>query len=116
MLALVVTLLVVGESAGVARAFDAGSRVDCCCGSHAIARACHCLHCPTALRHARKHQDARITAPDRCQPALHDGLLVVTAVIVAAPTVAASVFYTHVAPAGREALRSIALDPARPPP
>jgi hypothetical protein len=115
-IALCVALLVIGESAGIARAFDAGSRVDCCCGSHAIARACKCLHCPTRLRHAHTHEAARLTAPDSCQPTLYDGLLAVTAVTIDPPTPAASTSYVRLVRVDEAAPPGVALDPVRPPP
>jgi hypothetical protein len=55
-IAVVLAMLLWGESAGIARAVAADGVVSCCCGPHSAARRCHCLRCPVGL-----HRDAPST-------------------------------------------------------
>jgi hypothetical protein len=114
--AIFIALLLVIESAGVARALGEGSMVECCCGSHSIARACKCSHCPIRLRHDGHREHARIDAPSPCVAHAHDGLLVVTATLPSSPALATPSCLPASAPDVAPVPRSVTLDPARPPP
>jgi len=118
LLALLVSLLVVVESAGVARAIGLGSTVSCCCGRHSIARPCNCLRCPSKLRHAEAHHDhgATVVALGQCTPSTEEGALLVVATVVAAPSLPVPVALGELTRLAIAAPRSVQPEPARPPP
>lgn len=120
-LSLLLSLLVVGESAGVARAMGLGSTVSCCCGRHVIARPCPCSTCPARRRlvessDGHAHASAAVIPVGTCMPSSEAGVLAV----LATPTIAPAFFVPRlVAELALEtplALRSIAIETARPPP
>ncbi|MGZ3439085.1 MAG: hypothetical protein ACXVDD_06205 [Polyangia bacterium] len=120
-LVLLLVLVVVGETSGVARAFGPGSSVHCCCGTHAAARPCPCPDCPVTLHRAppRDEGDARLAAGRDCSGATADdaGVLTVLAVAprplfaVAAPELVGAAYVAAPTP-----LRGRAVDVGRPPP
>ncbi len=116
-LALLLCVLVVGESAGIARARGASSLVHCCCGAHSVARACRCLSCPLRLRHGHPHDDARLGAADACPGgAVEADALRVAAVLPAAPRAPAREAGVALVAGVARRPPTISLDPARPPP
>jgi hypothetical protein len=118
LVALLLSLLVVGESAGVARAMGAGSMIRCCCGAHAVARACNCLHCPVKLRraHAHDHAEPQLAARGACVPLGEEGVLVVVATLAPAPALAVPRRAAPLAAAPPRTLHDRVTEPARPPP
>ncbi len=120
-LVLVLALVVVGETSGVARAFGPGATVHCCCGAHASARPCPCPDCPVTLRRAPRHDlgDARLTAAPDCDgaDAGDPGVLHVVAIAPAAPAAIGTPSPSRaLAFAAPSSLCSRAVDVGRPPP
>jgi len=91
LLACLLTVLVLLETGGVARAI-AGADIACCCGHHSAARKCGCKSCPIVKRRApRELIGDQLDSARDCQGGSSDQALVlqVTAlVVVAAPLLA----------------------------
>jgi len=64
LLACLLSLLVLIETGGIARALGHAS-VSCCCGEHARARPCQCKACPVARSQSRAALAARAAIGDR---------------------------------------------------
>ena len=116
--AVLLALLVFGEGAGIARAMCAGGDILCCCGPHAVSRACKCAACPIKLRRtSREHDHGRVSAPADCHgAATSDAPLVVLATMpgpVGLPLRSATGLAACPSPS---APPSPSLDLARPPP
>lgn len=76
--ALVLMLLVVIETGGLARAFAADASVHCCCGEHSAARRCDCKSCPVSLRgHRAAATGDRLTGGGPCRHATVDGAVLI---------------------------------------
>ncbi|HEY1585947.1 MAG TPA: hypothetical protein VGH63_09690 [Polyangia bacterium] len=120
-LVLLLVLVVVVETSGVARAIGPGETVHCCCGSHAAARPCPCPDCPVTLRRAAPHDigAAQLSAAHDCSggDAGDPGVLAVRAIApilalaVAAPRPRRFAYVVASAP-----VRTRAVDIGRPPP
>ena len=109
-------LLLVAESAGVARAYDACSITHCCCGSHSVARVCKCEHCPARRGKQISSEQGHLDAPSDCVAHAQNDALVVTATLVShAPRLIVAPLALLDAPR-LLAPPSLVLDPARPPP
>jgi hypothetical protein len=120
-LVLLLVLVVVGETSGVARAFGPGSSVHCCCGTHAAARPCPCPDCPVTLHRAptRDEGDARLAAGRDCDGASADDVGVLRVLAVAPRTIFAFAAPDPIGAADVTAptpLRGRAVDVGRPPP
>jgi hypothetical protein len=118
-LACLLTLLVLGEVSGVARAFGPGATVHCCCGAHMSARPCPCPDCPAArVRLPHKREAARLDAARNCDGASADdpGVLQVLAALPSPPAIVVTSTRAAVALVAPTRLRSRTLDPTRPPP
>ena len=119
--ALLLVLVVVGETSGVARAYGPGATVHCCCGAHASARPCPCPDCPVTLRRAPRHDigAAQLSAARECDgaDAGDPGTLHVLAIAppvrfaVATPAPTGALAFAAPSP-----LRGRAVDVGRPPP
>jgi hypothetical protein len=117
LLALAVAALLLVEGAGVARAFAAEDSVECCCGHHSSARACHCKSCPVGQRRSH-HQgggDARVAPPRECDAHADGGLLLVIALLPSPPLVEAPLAAEPVE-VRQIAAPFVVTDPSRPPP
>ncbi|MCU1278854.1 MAG: hypothetical protein JWM53_2400 [bacterium] len=121
MLVLLLALVVVGESSGVARAFGPGSTVHCCCGTHSAARPCPCPDCPVTLHRATPHDvgDARLAAGRDCNGSSADevgvlGMLAVAPHAIFAALAPDAIGAAHVA--APSPLHGRAVDVGRPPP
>jgi hypothetical protein len=118
---LLLVIVVVGETSGVARAFGPGSSVHCCCGTHAAARPCPCPDCPVTLHRAAPHDigAATLAAGRDCNGAAADEVGVLTVLAIAphalypfaAPAAVGAAFFAPPSP-----LRGRAVDVGRPPP
>ena len=84
-LAVLVTILIVMESAGVAQAVGSGATVHCCCGPHSAARKCRCSSCPVVKRRERGKTTARLAAGGDCDARSGDGARLVTLAVPPAP-------------------------------
>jgi hypothetical protein len=119
--AVAIVLLLVGESSGLARAFGAGSTIDCCCGPHSTARPCRCPDCPVSSRrtlHAAPTGD-HLFADHGCDGAGADeaGVLAVLALPLSAPPATAGPRFAGFVAALAVLVRSgRALEVDRPPP
>jgi hypothetical protein len=80
-IAILLCLLMVGESAGAARAFGIAATVHCCCGSHFGARRCKCPSCPAVKK--KKSATTRVTSD--CARGGDEGRLEIVAVPCAQP-------------------------------
>jgi hypothetical protein len=120
-LVLLLVLVVVGETSGVARAFGPGSSVHCCCGTHSAARPCPCPDCPVTLHRAPPSDagDARVAAGRDCNGASSDDVGVLTVLAVAPRMIFAVAAPNPIGAAHVDAptpLRGRAVDVGRPPP
>jgi len=109
-------LLLVAETAGVARAYDACSITHCCCGSHSVARICKCEHCPARRGKQIGSEHARVGAPTECVTNAQNDALVVTATLSEVPRAPWSSLLELVVAATPITPPSLVLDLARPPP
>lgn len=117
--ALLLAMLVIVESAGVARAIGFRTMVSCCCGRHHVARPCHCLRCPSKLRAqppAEHGAEAAVHPLSACVPHGEDGVLTVLATEAELPVLAAPVDVSILTGLPLLALCSIDTAPSRPPP
>ncbi|HSN31816.1 MAG TPA: hypothetical protein VLU41_03960 [Ideonella sp.] len=120
-LVVLLVLVVVGETSGVARAFGPSATVHCCCGVHASARPCRCPDCPVALRRALRHDlgAAQLLATHDCDgnDGGDPGVLHVVAIAPRVPAAAAAPSpMDALAFAAPSPLRGRAVDVGRPPP
>jgi len=112
-LALLLMLLMLVETAGLAQAFGQDARVHCCCGPHAAARRCRCPSCPVKKR---RFQGASLSAGGGCSDQVSsDGRLLVQAHL-ASPRLAVRVAAISEYPIEAARWSSRILESARPPP
>jgi hypothetical protein len=109
LLAAVMSLLLLVEGAGVARALS-GESIECCCGRHDAHRACKCPSCPIG-----KKRDATSRFARDCDGQDDPGVLAVVAVTPPSPSLVAPAAVEVVAPALR-ALSDRTVEAGRPPP
>ena len=108
-LAALLSLLILVEGSGVARALS-GESVDCCCGRHDAHRACKCPSCPVG-----KKRDGTSRFAPGCDGHEDAGVPAVVAVIAPSPSLPAPVAVVVVRRAPQSPLGRI-IEAGRPPP
>jgi hypothetical protein len=110
LLAALLSLLILVEGSGVARALS-GESIECCCGRHDAHRVCKCPSCPVSKN--RKDHTSRFAAG--CDGHDEPAALVVTAVMTPAPSLAPLVAVASWAPVVKS-LSDRVVEAGRPPP